>query len=132
MPASVEEIRDYLEGYDEQKYIVGIESSYRDNKIHLIVHDPENGKSIEKHKLKPFLWMKSPDMTIFYGGDRRTLKSKMREYKIKFIPLSTEDENGENVSRLENGYKFLVQCRGTYGDLLNFFKEGGMLSLIHI
>lgn len=126
MPASVEEIREYLEGYDEQKYIVGIESSYRDNKIHLIVHDPENGKSIEKHKLKPFLWMKSPDMTIFYGGDRRTLKSKMREYKIKFIPLSTEDENGENVSRLENGYKFLVQCRGTYGDLLNFFKEGGM------
>jgi len=126
MPASVEEIRDYLEGYDEQKYIVGIESSYRDNKIHLIVHDPENGKSIEKHKLKPFLWMKSPDMTIFYGGDRRTLKSKMREYKIKFIPLSTQDENGENVSRLENGYKFLVQCRGTYGDLLNFFKEGGM------
>ena len=126
MPASVEEIRDYLEGYDEQKYIVGIESSYRDNKIHLIVHDPENGKSIEKHKLKPFIWMKSPDMTIFYGGDRRTLKSKMREYKIKFIPLSTQDENGENVSRLENGYKFLVQCRGTYGDLLNFFKEGGM------
>ena len=126
MPASVEEIREYLEGYDEQKYIVGIESSYRDNKIHLIVHDPENGKSIEKHRLKPFLWMKSPDMTIFYGGDRRTLKSKMREYKIKFIPLSTEDENGENVSRLENGYKFLVQCRGTYGDLLNFFKEGGM------
>ena len=126
MPASVEEIRDYLEGYDEQKYIVGIESSYRDNKIHLIIHDPENGKSIEKHKLKPFIWMKSPDMTIFYGGDRRTLKSKMREYKIKFIPLSTQDENGENVSRLENGYKFLVQCRGTYGDLLNFFKEGGM------
>jgi hypothetical protein len=33
------EIRDYLEGYDEQKYIVGIESSYRDNKIHLIVHE---------------------------------------------------------------------------------------------
>ena len=126
MHASVEEIKEYLEGYDEQKYIVGIESSYRDNKIHLIVHDPENGKYIEKHKLKPFLWMKSPDMTIFYGGDRRTLKSKMREYKIKFIPLSTEDENGENVSRLENGYKFLVQCRGTYGDLLNFFKEGGM------
>ena len=126
MPASVEEIRDYLEGYDEQKYIVGIESSYRDNKIHLIVHDPENGKSIEKHKLKPFLWMKTPDMTKFYEGDRRELKRKMREYKIKFIPLSTNDENGENVSRLENGYKFLVQCRGTYGDLLNFFKKGGM------
>ena len=30
MPATVEEIKDYLEGYDEQKYIVGVESSYRD------------------------------------------------------------------------------------------------------
>jgi DNA polymerase elongation subunit (family B) len=126
MPASVEEIKEYLEGYDDQKYIVGIESSYRENKIHLIVHDPEKGKSIEKHKLKPFLWMKTPDMTKFYGGDRRSLKSSMREHKIKFVPLSTEQENGENISRLENGYKFLVQCRGTYGDLLNFFKKGGM------
>ena len=126
MLASVDEIREYLEGYDEQKYIVGIESSYYDNKIHLIIHDPEKGKRIEKHKLKPFLWMKSPDMTEFYGGDRRLIKSKMREYKIKFIPLSTENEYGESISRLENGYKFLVQCSGTYGDLLKFFKEGKM------
>ena len=126
MPASVEEIREYLEGYDDQKYIVGIESSYWENKIHLIIHDPEKGKSIEKHKLKPFLWMKTPDMSKFYDGDRRKIKSKMREYRIKFIPLSTEDENGVTVSRLDDGYKYLVQCRGTYGDLLKFFKEGGM------
>jgi DNA polymerase elongation subunit (family B) len=126
MPATVEEIRDYLEGYDEQKYIVGIESSYRENKVHLIIHDPVNGKSIEKHKLKPFLWMKTPDMSKFYGGDRRELKKKMREYKIKFIPLSTENEEGVSISRLEGGYKYLVQTRGTYGDLLSFFKDGGM------
>ena len=31
---------------------------------------------IEKHKLKPFLWMKTPDMTKFYEGDRRELKRK--------------------------------------------------------
>ncbi len=126
MPASVEEIKEYLEGYDEQKYIVGIESSYWENKVHLIIHDPERGKLIEKHKLRPFLWMKTPDMSKFYGGDRRLVKSKMREFRIKFIPLSTEDENGINISRLNNGYKYLVQCRGTYGDLLKFFKEGGL------
>jgi DNA polymerase elongation subunit (family B) len=126
MPATVEEIKEYLEGYDDQKYIVGVESSYRENKISLIIHDPERGKRIEKHKLKPFLWMKSPDMSIFYGGDRRKIKIKMREYGIKFIPLNTQDENGEDVDRLTDGYKFLVTGRGTYGQLLSFFKEGKM------
>lgn len=126
MPASVDEIREYLEGYDEQKYIVGIESSYYENKIHLIIHDPENGKRIEKHKLRPFLWMKTPDISKLYDGDRRTIKEKMREYKVKFIPLNTEDENGNDVKRLSNGYNILVQCKGTYGDLLKFFKEGKM------
>jgi len=126
MPASVEEIEEYLGGYDDQKFIVGVESSYYDNKVHLIIHDPEKGKRIEKHKLIPFLWMKSPNMEIFYGGNRRTIKEKMREFKIKFIPLSVTDEEGNNFKRLEDGYKFLVRCKGTYGDLLKFFKEGKM------
>jgi len=126
MPASVEEIEEYLGGYDDQKYIVGVESSYYDNKVHLIIHDPEKGKRIEKHKLIPFLWMKSPNMEVFYGGNRRTIKEKMREFKIKFIPLSVTDEEGNNFKRLEDGYKFLVRCKGTYGDLLKFFKEGKM------
>ena len=47
MPATVKEIETYLEGYDDQKYIVGVESSYKENKISLIIHDPENGKRIE-------------------------------------------------------------------------------------
>jgi len=126
MPASVEEIEEYLGGYDNQKYIVGVESSYYDNKVHLIIHDPEKGKRIEKHKLTPFLWMKSPNVENLYGGNRRTIKEKMREFKIKFIPLSVTDEEGNNFKRLEDGYKFLVRCKGTYGDLLKFFKEGKM------
>ena len=126
MLATVEEIKEYLEGYDPQKYIVGVESSYRDKKINLIIHDPVKGKRIEKHKLKPFLWVKSLDVTKLYGGDRKLIKSKIREYGIKFINLNTKDNNDNSVSRLENGYKFLVRCKGTYGDLLKFFKEGGM------
>lgn len=126
MLASVDDIKEYLEGYDEQKYIVGVESSYYENKVYLIIHDPENGKRIEKHKFTPFLWMKSIDLSKLYGGDRREIKNKIKEYKIKFIPLSIKDENDETVSRLENGYKFLVRSKGTYGDLLNFFKKGKM------
>ena len=71
MPASVDDIKEYLEGYDEQKYIVGVESSYYENKVYLIIHDPETGKRIEKHKFTPFLWMKSLDLTKLYGGDRK-------------------------------------------------------------
>jgi DNA polymerase elongation subunit (family B) len=126
MPVSVEDIKDYLEGYDNQGYIVSIESSYRENKVYLIIHDPVNGKRIEKHKIKPFLWMKSPDVTKLYGGDRRLIKQKMKDYGIKFIPLSTTDENGEIVDRLEYGYKYLVTSKKTYGDILDFFKRGGM------
>lgn len=126
MSVSVEEIRDYLEGYDEQGYIVGVESSYYENKVYLIIHDPVNGKRIEKHKLTPFLWMKTPDTNQLYGGDRKKIKQKMKEFGIKFIPLSVTDENDEVVERLENGYKFLVRSKGTYGDLLKFFKQGGM------
>jgi len=126
MPASVEEIKEYLEGYDPQKYIVGVEASYREKRVHLIIHDPEKGKRIERHTLKPFLWMKTPDVSKLYGGDRRLIKSKMREFGIKFINLSTNDKNNESTERLENGYKFLVRCRGTYGELLKFFKDGGI------
>ena len=70
--------------------------------------------------------MKSPDMSIFYGGDRRLIKNKMREFGIKFIPLNIENEEGNEIPRLINGYKFLVTCRGSYGQLLSFFKEGKM------
>ena len=126
MPATVEEIKEYLEGYDDQKYIVGVEASYRENKVYLIIHDPERGKLIERHKFKPFLWMKTPDVSQLYKGDRKEIKAKMREFGIKFIPLDTNNEEGSPEERLENGYKFLVRGRGTYGELLSFFKKGGM------
>ena len=46
MPATVEEIKEYLEGYDDQKYIVGVESSYRENKISLIFQYFTSGPAI--------------------------------------------------------------------------------------
>ena len=52
---SFEIIEQFLEGKDPQKYIIGIESSYRDNTVDLIINDPETGKRIEKHSYKPFV-----------------------------------------------------------------------------
>ena len=124
--ATVEEIQKYLEGYDEQKYIVGIESSYHENKVHLIIHDPEKGKRIEKHKFHPFMWMKNPDINKLYGGDRREIKRKMREFSISFKQLITSVEGLEDIPRLINGFKYIVHSKKTYTDLINFFKQGGM------
>ena len=124
--ATVEEIEEYLEGYDEQKYIVGIESNYFENKVSLIVHDPEKGKRIEKHKFRPFMWMKTPNIEKLYDGDRREIKKKMREFSVTFKELYTSIEGEELVDRLVNGYKFLAQTKKSYGDLIKFFKEGGM------
>ena len=132
MPASVEDIKEYLEGYDDQKYIVGVEASYNEKRVHLIIHDPERGKRIERHTLKPFLWMKTPDISKLYKGDRKKIKSKIREFGIKFIPLSVNDESNTPIERLENGYKFLVRCRGTYGELLKMGVWGFMMKNIEI
>jgi|LakMenE18May11ns_1017448.scaffolds.fasta_scaffold9959649_9 DNA polymerase elongation subunit (family B) len=126
MELSKEEIKDFLEGRDPQKYIIGIESTYDQNFVNLIINDPITGKRIEKHKFKPFLWMKSPDMDKFFKGDRRLIKTKLREHMITITPLKLEDENGNIHKRLENGFKFLVQTRGSYRNITNFFKESGI------
>ena len=125
MEVSKEEIKDFLEGRDPQKYIVSVESSYDQNFVNLIINDPETGKRIEKHKFRPFLWMKSPDMSKFFKGDRRLIKNKMREYMITITPLRVEDNESNIHERLDSGFKFLVQTRGPYRNIINFFKESG-------
>jgi DNA polymerase elongation subunit (family B) len=125
MEISKEEIKDFLEGRDPQKYIVGIESSYDENFVSLIINDPEKGKRIEKHKYRPFMWMKTPDMEKFFNGDRRLIKSKMRDYMIKIIPLTTDLDGNGTHPRIESGFKFLMETRGPYRNILNFLKESG-------
>lgn len=125
MELSKEEIKDFLEGRDPQKYIVSVESSYDQNFVSLIINDPETGKRIEKHKFRPFVWMKTPDMSKFFNGDRRLIKNKMREHMITIKPLQVEDNNDNVHPRLDSGFKFLVQTRGSYRNIINFFKESG-------
>lgn len=116
----------FLEGRDEQKYIVAVESSYDDNFVYLIIHDPKNGKSIEKHRFKPFMWMKEFDSKKFYGGKKDEIRRLMIQYGIKFKELKYVDENGDEIERLKNGYKYLVECNSSYRKLLDFFKYGGI------
>ena len=90
---SFDVIEEFLEGRDPQKYIVSIESNKDDNFVHLIVNDPETGKRIEKHKYKPFLWMKHDITKIIYNGNRRKISEEARKYDIRFKKLRTNSDD---------------------------------------
>ena len=123
---SFERIEEFLSGRDPQKYIVGIEGSYHQNFVSLIINDPVKGKSIEQHTLKPFLWLKHEVVNLIYGGDRKRIKQAMREYGVKIKELTTKDADGNLPKRMDKGYKFMATCNGAYNQLIKFFDEGGV------
>ena len=123
---SFDVIEEFLEGRDSQKYIVSIESNKDDNFVYLVVNDPETGKRIEKHKYKPFLWMKHDITKIIYNGNRRKITEEARKYDIRFKKLRTNSDDGSVPKRMDNGYKYLVQTRGSFSDLEKFFIRGGV------
>lgn len=124
---SFEQIEQFLEGSDPQQYIVGIESSYSENLVYLIINDPETGKRIEPHKFKPFVWVKEEVVKRLYGGNRRKIQEVAKKNNIRFKKLRTLTEDGEEPERMANGYKYLVTINGHgYSKLQEFFRNGGV------
>lgn len=123
---SFEEIEQFLEGRDPQKYIVAIEAAYHKNEVYLVINDPVRGKRIETHTYKPFMWVKDGLADYMYGGSRNEFKKAMRKYGVKFKTLRIADENGVVPKRMDDGFKYMVECNGSYQDMINFFKDGGI------
>ena len=123
---SSEVIENFLEGRDPQKYIVGIEASYHENFVSLIVNDPETGKRVEKHKFKPFIWVKEEALRLLYDGNRSKRLEMQNEFKIRVKRLVIKNRKGEIPTRLDNGYKYLVETTGGYNNILQFFRMGGV------
>lgn len=126
--ATPEDIKIYLEGHDDQKYITSIETSQSDDysvdetdTMYLMIDDPEKGKSIKRQKFTPFLWTKSLKDSGFYNNDINLMKKMAKHYGISTEKLETGGDE-----RLENGFKFMVKTTGTYRDLINFFTKGGL------
>ena len=121
------QIEKFLEGGDPQKYIVGVEATYYENFVYLIINDPDTGKRIEKHTYEPFLWLTQEVASIMYGGKRSKIRAAMRECGVKITKLRDTDGDGVVPGRLENGFKFMAKCKnGSYTKLINFFKQGGI------
>ena len=118
---SQEVIEAFLNGGDDEMYIVGVEYDYRNNKIHKIIQDPEKGKIIKPDTFTPFLWVGDLSGLGFYGNSKATQKKAMTKHGIIIDKLET----GGN-ERLENGLKYLVKSLKSYTNLTSFFKEGGI------
>ena len=123
---SFERIEKFLEGRDPQENIVGIEATYHEDFVTLIINDPVDGKYTKKYNYKPFLWMKHEVSTIIYGGNRSSIKAAMKKHSVKIKALEIEDGNGVTPVRMEEGYKFMATCSASYSSLINFFREGGV------
>ena len=128
LKATPEDIKKFLEGHDDEKYIVSIEldqtgdwSIDETNKVYIVIDDPIKGKKIKVQKFTPFCWTKSLKGSGFYDDDLEKIRKKAREFGIYTEKLKTGDNQ-----RLEDGYKYMVKTSGTYRDLVNFFKRGGI------
>jgi DNA polymerase elongation subunit (family B) len=118
---SQEVIESFLNGGDDEKYIVGVEYDYPTNMISKIIQDPEKGKIVKSDSFTPFLWVGDLTEFNFYGGSKQKQKQMMGKYGIIIDKLDTHGDE-----RLESGMKFLVKSIKTYTDLISFFKTGGI------
>jgi DNA polymerase elongation subunit (family B) len=123
---SPEVIEQFLNGRNPKQYVVSIEASYHEPFVSLIVNYPEEGKKIEKHPYKPFLWYKADIIPILYGGKKVKAMEAAKRYGVSTKKLRVSNDEGFIPDRLANGYKFLVTCDKSYNNLISFFKEGGI------
>lgn len=132
---SMEEVELFLNGRDDEKYIVAIEYDKETNTIFKIKHDPEKGKGIEKvYNFEAFCWVKnlSEFKTTFYrykkdppNISQKEINERVKAAKVKFgitmIPLA---DNGNQ--RLFQGYRYLVKSSKGLKALSQFFHFGGL------
>tara|TARA_R110000824_G_scaffold106610_17_gene252146 strand:- start:25827 stop:29336 length:3510 start_codon:yes stop_codon:yes gene_type:complete len=121
-----EQVAKFLEGKHPQKYIVGIEIPYDDDKVNLIINDPEKGKIIKRDQIKSFLWFKEDVTKLMYGGKRNKITQATKKFGVKLSRLKTSLNNQSPVPRIDDGFKFMAKVDGPYSKLLNFFKQGGI------
>ena len=118
---SQEVIEGFLNGGDDEMYIVGVEYDYPTNTIYKIIQDPIEGKIIKTDTFTPFLWVGDLTGLNFYGNSKVMQKKRMGEFGILIEKLDTHGNE-----RLENGMTHIVKSIKSYTDLVSFFRMGGL------
>ena len=118
---SQEVIEGFLNGGDDEMYIVGVEYDYPTNTIYKIIQDPIEGKIIKTDTFTPFLWVGDLTGLNFYNNSKAMQKKRMGEFGILIEKLDTHGNE-----RLENGMTHIVKSIKSYTDLVSFFRMGGL------
>ena len=131
----MEEVEHFLNGRDDEKYIVAIEYDYKNNIIYKIKHDPVAGKIIEQDlSFQPFCWMRNMhdfvDIFYHYQSDpahitRQEIKSRVEAAKKKH-GITIEPLADYGHPRLINGFKYIVKSSKGLNHLSEFFNYGGV------
>lgn len=123
---SAEEIKSFLEGNDNEEYIVAIEFDYLTDSIYKIKEIPGKGKEIRKDTFTPFAWVGDLRGLNFYSSSKDLQKEAMKKHGILIDKLRTTNEDGTTNERLDRGLKFMVKSMKGYRSLIQFFREGGV------
>jgi len=114
-----EEIESFLQGNDDEQFIVAIEFDYVSNSIFKIKEIPGKGKEIRKDTFTPFAWVGDLRNINFYNGSKMAQKEAMSKYGIVIEKLDTHDNE-----RLEKGLTFMIKSLKGYRELIQFFRDG--------
>ena len=122
-----EMVNGFLSGHDPMEHIVTIECDYMDDKVNIVYLNENGEKRVKRDDFKPFAWVKNSACVRMFGGNRGTLRRKMRELGINVKELITHTESSIDSERLSNGYKYIFYStkRMPYSKFLNFFTEAG-------
>jgi DNA polymerase elongation subunit (family B) len=123
---SQEEIKSFLEGNDNEQYIVAVEFDYVTDAIYKVIEDPVKGKAIKKDTFTPFAWVGDLRGLNFYSSSKDLQKEAMKKHGILIDKLRTTNEDGTINERLDRGLKFMVKSMKGYRSLIQFFREGGV------
>ena len=118
---SQEVIEGFLNGGDDEMYIVGVEYDYPTNTIWKIIQDPIEGKIIKSDTFTPFIWVGDLTGLNFYNNSKAMQKKRMGEFGILIEKLDTHGNE-----RLENGMTHNVKSIKSSTDLISFFRMGGL------
>jgi DNA polymerase elongation subunit (family B) len=118
-------IQSFLEGENDKKHIVGLESTNEDIYVTLFLHNiTTHEKTYQKVKYEPFIYVKDlAALNIpFYEGMNETKKENAKKYGIKFSKRLKDYEH----DRVKEGYVYKVTSTISYKAILDFFQKGGV------
>ncbi len=121
--SEVNEIGSFLQGYNNLKYLVDVETYYHNNIAHCIINPPNEVSQIKSIPYVPFLYLKDlkRNNVSLYNDDEYAKNAAIEKYGITIEELITE-----NQPRLVNGFTLKVSSSVSYNNIINFLKDGGV------